>query len=345
MMAERTVLCSDGVKLAVQHWKTDPIESTALLPINFVPSERTILCVHGWLDNAASFNLLAPALLEKGAAKQVIALDFPGHGMSDHKSNDAHPQLLAEYAYYVAEATKQIIPNTNEKFTLIGHSMGAGVATIFAAAWPDKIDRLILLDGLGPQAQDARDASSHARASIEKRFTANKILYPKFTTAEPSSTELTPEFQMLRDLKGKRVYPSIEKAIETRMLTARLSPGKQSISFEASAAMVKRSTRTAPPDYQSTGHEVVFQHDIRLNCPSLQYYTKEQVQSLLEDVTCKTCVLLAEDGWPIGESDKEFAVRALKPYTMKTLPGSHHFHADPDTVEEVINYVADFLLR
>lgn len=344
-MAERFVLCTDGVKLAVQHWKTDPIESTALLPVNFVPSERTILCVHGWLDNAASFNLLAPALLEKGAAKQVIALDFPGHGLSDHKSNDAHPQLLAEYAYYIAEATKQIIPNPNEKFTLIGHSMGAGVASIFAAAWPDKIDKLILLDGLGPQAQNARDASSHARASIEKRFTANKILYPQFSTVEPSSSELSREFEMLRDLKGKRVYPNVEKALETRMLTARLSPGKQSISLEAAAAMVKRSTQPAPEEYQSTGEEVVFQHDIRLNCPSLQYYTKEQVQSLLEDITCQTCVVLAEDGWPISKSDKEFATSALKPYTMKTLPGSHHFHSDPDTAEAVIDYVADFLLR
>jgi pimeloyl-ACP methyl ester carboxylesterase len=106
---------------------------------------RKILCLHGWLDNAASFNRLAPVLInsfsessEKVYPTELIALDFPGHGLSGHKSTDGPPQLLAEYTYYVAECLEALkwcnvgSPGRKEddKITIIGHSMG-GVLLFF----------------------------------------------------------------------------------------------------------------------------------------------------------------------------------------------------------------------
>jgi pimeloyl-ACP methyl ester carboxylesterase len=72
---------------------------------------KKILCLHGWLDNAASFNRLAPLLLldsksslpkeqqQQQQPMEIVALDFPGHGLSHHKSVDGPPQLLAEVRY------------------------------------------------------------------------------------------------------------------------------------------------------------------------------------------------------------------------------------------------------
>ena len=71
---------------------------------NITPTKK-ILCLHGWLDNAASFNRLAPLLLDSSSPltdeqlqqpMEILALDFPGHGLSGHKSVDGPPQLLAE---------------------------------------------------------------------------------------------------------------------------------------------------------------------------------------------------------------------------------------------------------
>ena len=47
-------------------------------------STKKVLCIHGWLDNAHSFERLAPALASKGY--HVIAYDNVGHGISPHLS-------------------------------------------------------------------------------------------------------------------------------------------------------------------------------------------------------------------------------------------------------------------
>ena len=49
-------------------------------------SGQPVLCLHGWLDNAASFVPLATHLTEW----PLLALEFPGHGHSSHRSGDAH---------------------------------------------------------------------------------------------------------------------------------------------------------------------------------------------------------------------------------------------------------------
>lgn len=47
---------------------------------------RPVLALHGWMDNAGSFNYLAPALIEQlGMDLNFVALDMAGHGQSDHK--------------------------------------------------------------------------------------------------------------------------------------------------------------------------------------------------------------------------------------------------------------------
>ena len=68
-----------------------------------------LLCWHGWLDNNRSFYHLAPSLihhLQQGV--DLVALDFPGHGKSSHKSLDGASTLLMDYVYYVHDAIHQL---------------------------------------------------------------------------------------------------------------------------------------------------------------------------------------------------------------------------------------------
>ena len=102
---------------------------------------------------------------------ELVALDFPGHGMSSHKSRDGPPMLLSELTYYVAEAMQQLEwtkqhqdgDNNGCKFSLIGHSMGAAVGCLYSAAFPEHVDQLVLVEGGGPLARRAEDISQHVR--------------------------------------------------------------------------------------------------------------------------------------------------------------------------------------
>lgn len=339
--------CSDGMKLAAKRWGYDDLDKDK-------KSTPKVLCLHGWLDNASSYNLIAPDIANKLNA-EVIALDFPGHGRSSHKNIDGPTQLLSEYALYVAEALSYLkwtdANNQNNKVILIGHSMGAGVSVIFAAAYPEYVEKLVLLEGLGPLARKS-NVSQHIRQAIDKRITSNKILYPSFSSIGHN----TPEQNVNNVFGGKRKYPSIDIAIKTRIMAAKSSPGNQYISKEAATALVCRSTVRADEgqDPQQAGGKdmdpsyegpVYFRHDSRLMWPSLHYFSQDQVNTLLGDIKCPTCVLIANDGWPFDTQEMEKGLGVLKPTVLRNLPGSHHFHADPDTALAVSNEVTDFLVK
>lgn len=392
---EIAIQCSDGVQLSAKEF------SSTLKNDHYkvIRAKSKILCLHGWLDNAASFNILGSELTSNLYA-DVIALDFPGHGHSSHKSSDGPTQVLSEYALYVAEALKAINwiqPITKDKngrntvttttggvrrthylrestynkknaedessniskVTIIGHSMGAGVALIFAAAYPEYVDRLILLEGAGPLARDAIDTSRHVRQSIERRMASNKALYPEYINIEDNIQD--PNFHESSETigsdlsRGKRQYASLRSAVDARMKTATLSPGRQYISREAATALVCRATYPANESLSSKiagGHElnpstydgpVYFRHDPRLMWPSIHYYSQEQVYALMGDVQCPTCLLLANDGWPVDEESFDQSLQILNPTMFRELPGSHHFHADPDDAGAVSGSIIEFL--
>ena len=111
------------------------------------PDAPPLLMVHGWLDNAASFALLAPRLADRF---HVIALDLPGHGRSDHLPESTIYQHIDYARAVLAAADALALP----RFHLLGHSLGAGVATMVAIAAPERIRGLALIEGLGPLGDD-----------------------------------------------------------------------------------------------------------------------------------------------------------------------------------------------
>ena len=100
-----------------------------------------VLCLHGWLDNAASFIPLASQLGDF----DLVALDFAGHGFSSHRPSTSR-YYFPEYMYDVDAALDELGWNY---FQFIGHSVGGGVASGFAAALPERVKGLVLLDVVG----------------------------------------------------------------------------------------------------------------------------------------------------------------------------------------------------
>jgi len=100
-----------------------------------------VVLVHGLGQNGArDWSRLIPALADGYA---VYALDLPGFGQSD-KGN-----RLYSPARFALAIENVIRPRVGGRFVLIGHSMGAAVSLAYAAAYPERIQRLILVDMAG----------------------------------------------------------------------------------------------------------------------------------------------------------------------------------------------------
>ncbi|HXS72744.1 MAG TPA: alpha/beta fold hydrolase [Rhodanobacteraceae bacterium] len=173
------------------------------------PEAPPLLALHGWLDNAASFAALAPLLAHYF---RVIALDLPGHGRSAHLPAGVSRYHVMDYVDDVLDAADAL---QLSRFDLLGHSLGAGVASLVAAAAPTRIEKLALIEGLGPLADDGAQTLVRWREAETQR----------------SATRRAP-----------RIFASIDEALAARVAVGDLESGE-------ARALVTRGVRAVEGGY------------------------------------------------------------------------------------------------
>jgi len=124
-------------------------------------NKTPILGLHGWLDNAATFNEISPYLSEF----DFYSLDQAGHGNSDKLPLSATYSIL-EYVTHVNEFANEM---GWDQFHLLGHSLGACVSSIYAGTFPDRVKSLALIEGLGPLSREESENPEAFRTYISKR--------------------------------------------------------------------------------------------------------------------------------------------------------------------------------
>ncbi len=117
------------------------------------PGGVPVLALHGWLDNAASFRPLAETLMSLDAPLHIVALDMAGHGQSDHRAADGEYNAWSDLPDI--EAVVELLGWL--RFALLGHSRGAMICSLYAAARPQRVERVAWLDGIVPPLADAAD--------------------------------------------------------------------------------------------------------------------------------------------------------------------------------------------
>jgi pimeloyl-ACP methyl ester carboxylesterase len=355
-----SIECSDGMSLTGQRWQLQLPRTAAMIPPDDADDPRRvvrILCLHGFLDNCRSFAALAPRLLlqigqkyNNASSVELMAVDFPGHGKSSHKSLDHPPySMISDIVFYVAQVVQRLEWNThtnNHRFILMGHSMGAMASILYSGAFPEHIQQLILLDGFGPDFEHPNRIVSRLRQHVLTRHSGNMSLQQTTTSEEdlqqqPINTSTSRPQQRKT---SRRIYKTLEDAIRTRQQTAVKSPGNQWLSYEAAEEMVTWAIMDRNND--QGGWE--FRHDSRLYWPALQAHTLEQAFDFwksLREGHVPTLWLRAEDGWPFSNKWLDRAETFLGSLgTIRTLPGSHHFHADADTVDHVVDTILENLI-
>lgn len=154
-----------------------------------------VLALHGWLDNAGSFEVLAPML----DGCRVVALDLTGHGLSDHRSDDA--------TYLIWDDIPQLLKIMDmlgwADCTVLGHSRGAMIGTILSAVMPKRVRCLITLDGLMPPPQD--DANFVQQMHDSMRYTAR------------ISAQAQRRFASVEDFIERRLRYGVSREIAARL--------------------------------------------------------------------------------------------------------------------------------
>ena len=123
-----------------------------------LPSGLTLLLLHGYQDAGATWDLVAEHLVRAG--HDVIAPDLRGFGQSDAVGSGGYYHF-PDYVADVAELVDAIAPR---RLGVVGHSMGGTIAALYAGALPQRVERLALLEGLGPLATEPSFAVDRMRA-------------------------------------------------------------------------------------------------------------------------------------------------------------------------------------
>ena len=180
-----------GARLAWRQWGED--------------HEYPVLALHGWLDNAASFDALGPLL----AGHRVIALDLPGHGLSDQRG--------AHGSYNIWDDLPDLVWLSAElglaRYALLGHSRGAAIATLLAAIEPGAVSSLVLLDGMLAPMFREEDTVAQLR-------------------------QFAHDYGRRRS-RGPRVFAGVEEAVAARCAATGIDP-------RAAAMLVPRSLEPVP---------------------------------------------------------------------------------------------------
>jgi pimeloyl-ACP methyl ester carboxylesterase len=120
------------------------------------PEAPLIVMVHGWMDVGASFQFAVDALRAQPgfAERPIVAIDWRGFGLSDSSGADSY--WFADYLADLDFLLDEISPN--QPIDLLGHSMGGNVVMLYAGLRPQRIRRLINVEGFGMPAMQPDEA-------------------------------------------------------------------------------------------------------------------------------------------------------------------------------------------
>ncbi len=259
------------------------------------PSLPPLLALHGWLDNAASFDGLAP-LLE---TRHVVAIDMVGHGHSAWR-NAAASDYWLDYLDDIDQVFHHFGWNSAD---LLGHSLGGTLVSTYAAAFPERVSRLVLIEALGPLALPIEQTVTQLRKGIAAR-----------AAFAPSAL---------------RVFADEEQAAQARMRA-------NDLSHAAAMTLVGRGlVKVDTPSV--SGYR--WSSDPRLLLPSLQRFSEEQALAILDAISASALLILADPPHPYARTaamqsrlDRVTGIECIR------LPGNHHLHLEnPRPVAAAIN--------
>lgn len=264
-------------------------------------NERPILALHGWQDNAGTWDPLIPMILKD---RPILALDFPGHGFSSWIPPDMqyYQWELPRIILYLKEYFKM------EKVSILSHSMGAIASMRFASVFPDDVDFYIAIDSLIYDDYDLDAVVSKIPKTMKKAL----ISQTRLNDEPPTYT--------------------IEEITKLWHLGTR-----KSVALESVQHLLKRGIKASKAD----PNKYYFSRDSRLKYTLFNPEDKKFVEALVRRLKCPTLYIKAIDSPYSADAYsiemREILEQNNENYEFHFVPGTHHVHLNnPELIAPLI---------
>ena len=128
-------------------------------------STRPVIFLHGWMDASASFQFVVDALERDW---RILAPDWRGEGLTAWAASGAY-----NYPDYIADLDGLLEAlHPGEPADIVGHSRGGNIASLYAGIRPERVRRVVNIEGFGLRARAADEAPVHYRHWLEQLRTS-----------------------------------------------------------------------------------------------------------------------------------------------------------------------------
>lgn len=270
--------------------------------------KQPILALHGWQDNAGTFDRLCPLLPN---SISILCIDLPGHGKSSH-----YPTGMQYYLFWDGVTViRRIVKYYKwENITLMGHSLGGALSFMYAACFPNEINKFISIDIAGPTVRDHNKTAENTGQCIDK------FLY----------YETLPESKI----------PCYEYK---EMVDTAFDGYNGSLTRESVEVLLKRGMN--PVGGNKVGYH--YTRDLRLKVSLLGMFSEDQVLSYAKRIKCETLNIRAAPGMKFDNPEVyqkiiETMRMTARDVIFEVVPGTHHLHLN--NPERVAGIISNFLL-
>ena len=166
------------------------------------PEAPPLILQHGGRDHCRSWDWVAEELAKDW---HVIAPDLRGHGDSAWA-----PDGNYEMNMFVYDFAQLVHTLGHDQVTIVSHSLGGNIATRFTGLYPEKVRKLVNIEGLGPSPQvlaerHARGYANRFRKLIDDRRKASGRIPRRYPTIEAAFARMKEENSFLTDEQARHL--------------------------------------------------------------------------------------------------------------------------------------------
>ncbi len=261
------------------------------------PDKPPMLLIHGGRDHARNWDWVAQALRDD---YHIIAPDLRGHGDSQWSIGGSY--ALIDYTLDIAQL---LDPLDRFPVTIIGHSLGGAIGLQYTGTFPEKVAKVVAIEGLGPPP-----------GMIKERPPQERMQY------------------WVKEMKGfaqrhvKR-YASLDDAVE------RMREANPHLSEEQARHL------TVHGSYRDEDGTYLWKFDNYTRTTTPYLFNRNDAGELWSGITCPVLLLRGTDSWA-SDPEKDGRAHVFTDYRFHNIDGAGHW-VHHDQLDVFLGLVRDFL--